>query len=46
MHSKAELTLMTNDYKKAKSKKEETTKDIHEQQQKLTDLQQQTNSLI
>ena len=30
MQSKAELTLMTNDYKKAKAKKEETQKDIHE----------------
>lgn len=29
---------MTNDYKKAKAKKEETQKDIHEQQQKLNDL--------
>jgi hypothetical protein len=31
MESKAQLTLMTNDYKKAKNKKEETQKDIHEQ---------------
>lgn len=45
MQSKAELTLMTNDYKKAKSKKEETQKDIYEQQQKLNELIQQTNSL-
>ena len=45
MQSKAELTLMTNVYKQAKSKKEETQKDIHEQQQKLNDLIQQTNSL-
>ena len=44
MQSKAELTLMTNDYKKSKSKKEETQKDIHEQQQRLNDLIQQTNS--
>ena len=45
MQSKAELTLMTNDYKKSKSKKEETQKDIYEQKQKLNDLIQQTNSL-
>ena len=45
MQSKAELTLMTNDYKKAKTRKEETQKDIHELQQQLNDLIQQTNSL-
>jgi len=45
MQSKAELTLMTNVYKQAKSKKEETQKDIHEQQQKLNELIQNTNSL-
>jgi hypothetical protein len=45
MQSKAELTLMINVHNQAKSKKEETQKDIHEQQQKLNDLIQQTNSL-
>ena len=29
MQSKAELTLMTNDYKNAKAKKEEVQKEIH-----------------
>jgi hypothetical protein len=30
MNSKAELTLMTNDYKRAKTNKEATQKDINE----------------
>lgn len=45
MQSKSDLTVMTNQYKEAKSKKEETQKDIHEQQQKLNELINQTGSL-
>lgn len=45
MQSKANLTLITNDYKEAKSKKEQLQRDIHEKQAKLNDLIQQTNSL-
>ena len=45
MQSKANLTLITNDYKEAKSKKEQLNRDIHEKQMKLSDLIQQTNSL-
>lgn len=45
MQSKAHLTLITNDYKEAKSKKEQFQRDIHEKQTKLNELIQQTNSL-
>ena len=45
MQSKANLTLITNDYKEAKSKKETLQREIHEKQTKLNDLIQQTNSL-
>jgi hypothetical protein len=38
MNSKAELTLMTNDYKRAKTNKEATQKDINEQLQRLNEL--------
>lgn len=40
MQSKANLTLITNDYKEAKSKKEQLQRDIHEKQTKLNDLVQ------
>jgi len=38
MQSKANFTLTTNDYKEAKSKKEQLQRDIHEKQTKLNDL--------
>ena len=45
MESKANLTLITNDYKEAKSKKEQLARDIHEKQTKLNELILMTNNL-
>lgn len=44
MQSKANLTMITNDYKEAKSRKEANERDLHEKQTKLNDLVQQSNS--
>ena len=38
MQSKANLTLITNDYKEAKSKKETLQRDIKDKQTKLSEL--------
>jgi len=45
LESKAKLTLITNNYKEAKARKETLLRDIHEKQQKLNDLLQMTNNL-
>ncbi len=45
MSSKANLTLITNQYKEAKSRKEQLLRDINEKQQKLNELIQKTNNL-